>query len=69
MNVTGAGCEELLIRCNPDNGEYGRSYNMADSSRFVKKEISAGEYYDIADRMIEIPDNNIDWHSLEERYD
>lgn len=68
----GKGTETVLLgdyQIDPDNGEYGRSYNMADSSRFVKKEISAGEYYDIADRMIEIPDNNIDWHSLEERYD
>ena len=49
-----------------EDGEEIRVYSARDNISFEYRDISEGEYYDIAGKMIWIPDSYIEWYTLEE---
>ena len=52
-----------------EDGEESKTYCARDNISFEYRDISEGEYYDIAGKMIWIPDSYIEWYKLEDNYD
>ena len=52
-----------------EDGEEIKTYCARDNISFDYRDISEGEYYDIADKIIWMPDSYIEWHRLEANYD
>ena len=52
-----------------EDGEEIKTYCARDNISFDYRDINEGEYYDIADKIIWMPDSYIEWHRLEAYYD
>ncbi|MDE6750337.1 MAG: hypothetical protein K2K21_14955, partial [Lachnospiraceae bacterium] len=63
----GKGKKEITLgdyQCFLEDGTESRGYLISDNDSFEKRDISKGEYYDIADKIVK--EITIDWQKLEE---